>query len=161
MASILLAWLLDAPSGRDSGGTPRESRRLRHREGTQVRKSQILNDLRALAERCELLLGDVDSDDPNGDADHGGGGGQRDLLSEYLVESRHLLGGVVAVHGDYLEEAIRLVTACQRQPRGRTESTRAQRPALEIARARAGYRPAARRPPVARSRGWPQPGHGA
>src|SRR5674476_1101019 len=52
----------------------------------QVRKSQILKDLRALAARCELLLGDVDSDDPNGGADHGGGGGERDLLSEYLVE---------------------------------------------------------------------------
>lgn len=77
----------------------------------QVRKSQILNDLRALAARCELLLGEVDSDDPNGGTDHGGGGGERDLLSEYLVESRHLLGGVVTVHGDQLEEAIRLVTA--------------------------------------------------
>jgi hypothetical protein len=55
----------------------------------QVQKSQILNDLRALAAGCELLamLGDVDSDDPNGDAEHGGGGGERDLLSEYLVES--------------------------------------------------------------------------
>jgi hypothetical protein len=43
----------------------------------QVQKSQILNDLRALAGSCELLamLGDVDSNDPNGDADHGDGGG--------------------------------------------------------------------------------------
>ena len=50
----------------------------------QVRKSQILNDLRALAAGCELLamLGDVDSDDPNSGADHGGGGWERDLLSD-------------------------------------------------------------------------------
>ena len=53
----------------------------------QVRKSQIRNDLRALAAGCELLamLGDVDSVDPYGGADHGGGGRERDLLSEYLV----------------------------------------------------------------------------
>ena len=62
----------------------------------QVRKSQILHDLSALAACYELLavLGDVDPDGPNGGADHGGGGGGRDLLGEYLVGSRHLLGEV-------------------------------------------------------------------
>ncbi len=94
----------------------------------QVRKSQVLHDLPALAARRELLamLGDVDAEDPHGGADHGGG--ERDRPGEPLVEGRHLFGEVVAVHGDHLEEAIHLVTACHRRPRGGRGSARARRP---------------------------------
>jgi len=65
------------------------------------------------------MLGDVDADDPNGGAEHGGGDREWDLLGEHFVEGRHLLRDVVAVHGDHLEEAVHLLMAGHRSLRGR------------------------------------------
>ena len=50
------------------------------------------------------MVSDVDTDDLNGGADHGGGGGERNLLGERLVERCDLLGEVVAVRGDDCDE---------------------------------------------------------
>jgi hypothetical protein len=62
----------------------------------QVRKVQVLHDIPAVAACGEHLamVSDVDTDDLNGGADHGGCGGERNLLGERLVERCDLLGEV-------------------------------------------------------------------